>query len=358
MKRRERVTLIPGDGIGPEVTDSAVKIIKSAGAKIRWQRAPAGTAGISCYGTPLPDVTLESIKRNGIVLKGPLDTPTGKGYKSINVTLRQEFDLYINMRPFRSFEGVKSRYSDVNLLLFRENTEELYTGKEEYIWDKPTKEIIGAKIEAQVTLAGSRRFFKYVYNYAWTNKHRRITIGHKGNILKLIHGEMFLNEGLKMIEGLDLFGITVDSRILDNLNMQLVLDPTKFDVIAVPNLPGDLLSDTCAGFIGGLGFAPGANIGDKYAIFEAVHGTAPDIAGQNKANPTALILSACMLLDHIGFMKEARVIRAAVRDVIREGKKVTRDINPSSNAGTTGMTDAIIEKINEIRSDPETLKSV
>lgn len=342
------ITAIMGDGIGPEVMESAMRVIGATGVEIKWERVYAGTTALEKYGNPLPAGTLSSIDKNRVALKGPCNTPTGDGFKSVNVRLRQQFDLYANIRPIKSLPGVRSRFENVDLVLFRENTEELYTGEEEYIWDSGTREIIGAKVVGRVTIAGSIRFFNRVLGYAKKNLRRRVTIGHKGNILKLIHGEMFLDQGLKFKEDFQEAGINLDSMIVDALGMWLVMDPTKFDLIAVPNLPGDFLSDVCAGLIGGLGLAPGANIGDEYAIFEAVHGTWPQAAGKNLANPTALILSAAMMLDHIGEEKAAKRIRWAIESVIAEGKKVTCDLSSGGiGVGTTDMTQAIIERIEE-----------
>lgn len=339
------ITAIMGDGIGPEVMESAIKVLDAV-VNVRWERVYAGTTALERYGNPLPGVTVESVERNRVALKGPCNTPTGRGFSSINVALRKKFDLYANIRPVKSMPGVTSRYENVDLVVFRENTEELYTGREEYIWDLEHREVVGAQAIARVTIAGSRRFFNSVLRYAEVNKRRRVTIAHKGNILKLIHGEMFLDQGLKMQVNFDRTGIILDEMIVDALGMWLVMDPTKFDVIAVPNLPGDFLSDVCAGLVGGLGLAPGANIGDNHAIFEAVHGTWPQAAGKNLANPTALILSAAMMLEYLGEPKAANRIRWAVESVITEGKNVTADINPNG-VGTTDMTRVIVDKIEE-----------
>ena len=341
------ITAIMGDGIGPEVMEAAMRVIDGAGVEIDWERVYAGTTALEKSGNPLPAKTIKSIEKNLVALKGPCNTPIGSGFQSINVQLRKIFDLYVNMRPIKSFPGLSNKFGDVDLILFRENTEELYTGEEDYIWNPTTREIIGAKVTGKVTIAGSIRFFDYVFRYANRKGRHKITIGHKGNILKLIHGEMFLDQGMKYKVDLENVGITLDSMILDALMMWLVMDHTRFDVIAAPNLPGDFLSDLCAGLIGGLGLAPGANIGDKCAIFEAVHGTWPAAAGKNIANPTAMILSAAMMLEHINESDAAEKIRKAVAEVIAKGAYVTSDISKGGGVGTDRMTDKIIFRMNQ-----------
>ena len=333
----KKVTLISGDGIGPSVTESAVRIIEAVGINIDWEVAEAGESTLKKFGETLPTKTIESIRKNGVALKGPLNTPTGSGFKSVNVELRKKFGLYLNLRPIRSFDGVKSRYENVDLVICRENVEDIYAGQESGNNDKGI-------ITGFITRANSERFFKRVFEYAKKNGRKKVTIVHKANIIKCAYG-LFLKVGYEVAGRYP--EIKVEDRIVDNMTMQLVIDPLRFDIIAAPNMFGDILSDLCAGFVGGLGLAPGANIGDDTAIFEAVHGTAPDIAGKNLANPTSVILSAVMMLEHMGETKAARMIRVAVKNVLAEGKDVTRDINPAG-VGTIKMTNAIIDRINDL----------
>lgn len=336
------ITLIPGDGIGPSLAEAVIKVIDAAGVEIIWDLASAGTTALEKLGNPLPPYTLNSIERNKVALKGPCNTPIGDGFKSINVQLRQMFELNLNLRPIRSLRGVHNLHDNVDLIVCRENTEELYTGEEEYIWDPKTREIIGAKVVGKVTYERSWKFFRSVFMYASQLKRKKVTVLHKANILKLTNG-IFL-EAAKEIASL--YHLEFEDRIVDAGSMAVVMDPSKFDVVATTNLFGDIVSDVFAGLAGGLGVAPGANIGSRYAIFEAVHGTWPQAAGKNLANPTALILSAAMMLDHIEETKAARRIRWAVEQVIAEGKKVTCDLNPDG-VGTTDMANAIVEKIQE-----------
>ena len=333
----KKVTLISGDGIGPSVTESAVKIIEAAGVNIDWEVAEAGELALRKFKETLPTKIIESIRKNRVALKGPLNTPTGSGFKSVNVELRKKFGLYLNLRPIRSFDGVKSRYENVDLVICRENVEDIYAGQESGNNDKGI-------ITGFITRANSERFFKRVFEYAKKNGRKKVTIVHKANIIKCAYG-LFLKVGYEVAGRYP--EIKVEDRIVDNMTMQLVIDPLRFDIIAASNMFGDILSDLCAGFVGGLGLAPGANIGDDTAIFEAVHGTAPDIAGKNLANPTSVILSAVMMLEYMGEAKAARMIRVAVKNVLAEGKDVTRDINPAG-VGTIEMTNAIIDRINDL----------
>lgn len=333
-----RVVYIPGDGIGPSITEATLRIIEASGADIEWVEASAGLGTFERVGDPLPAETIAAIGQAGVALKGPLTTPVGTGFRSVNVALRREFDLYVNLRPTCSFEGVPSRFKDINIVLFRENTEGLYSGVERYV--DPEKTI--AESVAVVTRKGAERIVRAAYEYAVKHGRRKVTIVHKANILKFTSG-MFLEIGRQI--GAEYPQIETEDKIVDNMAMQMVIRPEQMDVIVTTNLFGDILSDLASGLVGGLGLAPGANIGDKVAVFEAVHGSAPDIAGKNLANPAALLLAGTMMLRHIDMREEAERIEKALRDVIREGKRVTRDLNPESEVGTTDMRDAIIERL-------------
>jgi len=333
-----RVTLIPGDGIGPSIADVAVKVIEAAGVKIKWEIVEAGLPAIDKYKDPLPPIVLESIRQTRVALKGPLTTPVGSGFRSVNVALRKEFDLYANVRPARSFEGVPSRYKDIDLIIVRENTEEFYAGIEHYIDPaRSAAETIGV-----VTRSGSERIIRYAYEYAKTHGRKKVTTVHKANILKYTGG-LFLEVSKKV--GAEYPNIKTEDKIVDNMAMQMVINPHQFDLIVTTNLFGDILSDLASGLVGGLGMAPGANIGYNIAIFEAVHGSAPDIAGKNIANPAAIILAGVMMLRHLGEESAADRIQTAVADVLREGKAVTRDLNPTTPVGTKEMGEAIIARL-------------
>lgn len=332
------ITLIPGDGIGPSIAEATKRIIETTGVKISWDIQEAGLAAIDKYKDPLPQHVLDSIVKNKVALKGPLTTPIGTGFRSVNVALRKEFDLYINLRPAKSMEGVKSNFKNIDLIVFRENTEEFYAGIEHYIdTRKSAAETIGV-----VTRSGSERIVRAAFEYARKHKRKKVTIVHKANIMKFTGG-LFLDVGRKVAE--EFKEIECNDRIVDNMSMQLVMNPHQFDIIVTTNLFGDILSDLCSGLVGGLGMAPGANIGYDTAIFEAVHGSAPDIAGKNLANPCAMTLAGAMMLDYLGESNAAERIRAAVAAVVKEGKKVTRDLNQERHVGTTEMTDAIIERM-------------
>ena len=334
------ITLIPGDGIGPEITEAAVKVIEATGVPIRWDRQIAGMAALDKYGTPLPDDTLESFRRNKVALKAPLTTPVGGGYRSVNVTLRQTFDLFANIRPALSFEGLEVPYHDVSLVTVRENTEGLYAGIEHFInaEGKP----IAAESIAVVTRAGCERIIDYAFRYAKQVGRKKVTVVHKANILKCTSG-LFLEIGREIAERYP--EIEFDDRIVDACAMQMVMNPGQFDVIVTTNLFGDILSDLASGLIGGLGLTAGANIGKEAAMFEAVHGSAPDIAGKGIANPSALIMAGVMMLEHLGEQTAARNIERAVRSVIREGTHVTPDLKPGSSCTTQEMAEAIVAKI-------------
>ncbi len=332
------LTLIPGDGIGPSIADVTVRVIEAAGVKVTWERVEAGMAAIDKYRDPLPPGVLESIRKNKVVLKGPLTTPVGAGFRSVNVALRKEFDLYVNLRPVRSFKGVPSRYDDIDLVIVRENTEEFYAGIEHYIDpSRSAAETIGI-----VTRSGSTRIIDYAYQYARKYGRKKVTTVHKANILKYTGG-LFLDVSREI--GAKYPDIATDDKIIDNMAMQMVLNPHAFDVIVTTNLFGDILSDLASGLVGGLGLAPGANIGYNIAIFEAVHGSAPDIAGKNLANPCAMVLAGAMLLRHIREEAAADRIERAIADVLREGKAVTGDLKPKQPVGTDAMGDAIISKL-------------
>ena len=332
------VTLIPGDGIGPSISDSTRRIIEATGVGVSWELEEAGIPAIEKYKDPLPQQVIDSIARNKIALKGPLTTPIGTGFRSVNVALRKEFDLYINLRPAKSFVGVKSTYTGVDLIVFRENIEEFYSGIEHYIdAQKSAAETIGV-----VTRTGSERIVRAAFEYARKHDRKKVTIVHKANILKYTSG-LFLDVGKKVAQ--DYPDIECNDRIIDNMAMQLVLNPHQFDIIVTTNLFGDILSDLCSGLVGGLGLAPGANIGYEAAIFEAVHGSAPDIAGKNIANPCAMVLAGAMMLDYLGELAASSKIRRAIAETIQEGKSLTRDLNPEQPVGTIEMTETIIEKI-------------
>lgn len=332
------ITLIPGDGIGPSIVESAVRVIEATGVSINWDTQFAGLVGIEKFKDPLPEPTLESIRKNKISLKGPLTTQLGKGFRSINVALRKEFDLYINLRPAKSYKGVSSRYSNVDLVVFRENIEEFYSGIEHYVdQQKNAAETIGI-----ITRFGSQRIVEAAFDFAKKNNRKKVTIVHKANIMKF-SGGLFLDVAKEVAAKYP--EIESNDIIVDNMAMQLVLNPLQFDVIVTTNLFGDILSDLCSGLVGGLGLAPGANIGTSAAIFEAVHGSAPDIAGKNIANPSAIILASAMMLNYLGEVQAASKINKAVEIVLAENKKVTRDLNPTTFVGTTEMTDEIINHL-------------
>jgi isocitrate dehydrogenase (NAD+) len=328
------VTLIPGDGIGPEVTAAAVRVLQATGIDFQWETEPAGIGAIGEHGTPLPARTVESVRRNGVALKGPTETPVAGGHRSVNVELRKTLDLYANLRPVRTLPGIKSRYSDVDLVVVRENTEDLYSGLEHVVVPGVVESL---KI---ITERASTRIALFAFDHARAVGRRRVTAVHKANIMKLSDG-LFLD--CCRVVAHQYPEIRYDEMIVDNACMQLVLDPTAFDVLLLENLYGDIVSDLCAGFVGGLGLAPGANIGENAAVFEAVHGSAPDIAGKNLANPLALVLSSAMMLDHIGEREAADRVRRAVRETLAEGKKLTRDLGGA--AGTTEIAEAVAARV-------------
>ena len=330
-----RVTLIPGDGIGPELAEATTRVLDATGIEFEWESVEAGEATIATKGSPLPDDVLESVARNKVALKGPITTPVGAGFRSANVTLRQKLGLYANLRPARSMVGLDTRYDDVDLVIVRENTEDLYAGIEHMVGPDAAESI---KI---ITRAASERIARFAFEYAVANGRRKVTAVHKANIMKLSDG-LFL-ESCRTVAA-DYEGrIEFEDRIVDNMCMQLVQKPNLYDVLVLPNLYGDIVSDLAAGLVGGLGVAPGANIGTEAAVFEPVHGSAPKYAGQDKANPTAMILSGALMLRHLGYPEHATRLETAVRDVIAEGKSTTYDLGGSS--GTAGYADAVIARL-------------
>lgn len=331
-----KITVIPGDGIGPDIVSAAVQILDKAGCDFEYEYADAGLIALEKYGELLPESTLAAIENNGVTLKGPLTTPVGGGFTSINVTLRKHFGLYANLRPVNSFKGTQARYSDVDIITIRENTEGMYSGM-----GQVTK-ADGSEAEAMshITRVGSERIVRYAYELARREGRKKITVVHKANILKSTSG-LFLNVAREI--GKEYPDIESEEMIVDATCMKLVIDPSQFDVIVTTNLFGDIISDLCAGLVGGLGMAPGANIGEKCAIFEAVHGSAPDIAGQNIANPSSVILASIQMLEHLEMHDKAEKIRAALRDVIESGDRTTRDLG--GNHGTSDFTQAILERL-------------
>jgi isocitrate dehydrogenase (NAD+) len=329
-------TLIRGDGIGPEISDAALRILKEAGAKIEWDEQIAGMTAVEKERDPLPQRTIDSIERNKLALKGPLNTPKGEGYRSVNVALRQHFDLYANVRPVRSRPGIPSRYTDVDLVVVRENTEDIYAGIEHYVG--PGR--MAAESIAVITRAGSERIVRYAFEYAKAHARKKVTLVHKANILKYSNG-LFLDVGREVAKQYP--DMPFEDMIVDATAMLLVKDPTKLDVIVTMNLFGDILSDLCAGLVGGLGVAPGFNLGKDVAIFEAVHGTAPDIAGKGLANPTAVVLAGAELCEHAGQKEVADRVRSALEASLARPEERTRDLGGS--ADTRGFTDAVCRRL-------------
>ncbi|MDH3540611.1 MAG: isocitrate/isopropylmalate dehydrogenase family protein [Acidimicrobiia bacterium] len=331
-----KVTLIPGDGIGPEVSYAMVRVVDAVtGGTIEWEEQLAGSAAVDAGHSPLPAATVQSIRQNRVGIKGPLQTPIGGGWRSVNVSIRQALDLYVSLRPVKSLPGPsKSRYSDVDVVVVRENTEGLYSGREH--------EAVPGVVEALkiVTRKASERIVRYAFEYARANGRRKVTVSHKVSIMPLSEG-LFLQTARAVAE--DYPFTEVEYVGLDNLVMELALDPHQFDTIVLGNLDGDVVSDMCAGLVGGLGMVPGANIGRQYALFEAVHGTAPDIAGQGIANPIALILSAELMLRHVGERVAAKRLRAGVERILADGSVLTGDLGGS--ASTAELTDALLEAL-------------
>jgi isocitrate dehydrogenase (NAD+) len=356
-----RVTLIPGDGIGPELTEATRRVLEATGAEFDWDVQHAGADVMDQHGgNPLPDQVLDSIRANGIALKGPITTPVGGGFRSVNVTLRKALDLYAQVRPCKSYEGVRSRFDDVDLIVIRENTEDLYAGIEYEEGTEAAAELIewieqhggtlrhgdaGISIKP-LSVSGTRRIVQFAFDYARRNGRRKVTAVHKANIMKFTDG-LYLRVAREVAE--ENADVEFDDRIVDNMSMQLVQRPEEYDVLVCPNLYGDIVSDLCAGMIGGLGMAPGANFGEGIAIFEPTHGSAPKYAGQNKANPMAQMLSAVMMLRYLEETESARRLEEAIAEVIREGSSVTYDMKPTRDdptaVGTSEVADAIVDKL-------------
>ena len=355
------ITLIPGDGIGPELADAAKRCVDALSLDIKWDVCEAGLGAIEKYKTPLPAHTLDSIRKNRVAIKGPITTPVGTGFRSVNVELRKTLDLYTCLRPCKTYKGVRSKYDNIDLVIVRENTEDLYAGIEFEKGLKDTKDLIATlerlskkKIRPDsaisikpISVEGTERIVKFAFEYALKNKRKKVTVVHKANIMKFTDG-LFL-EVAREVAGKYEGRIAFEDRIVDNMCMQLVQKPEDYDVLVLPNLYGDIISDLAAGLIGGLGVAPGANIGDGIAVFEPTHGSAPKYKGMNKTNPTAIILSAVLMLKYIGEEKKAKVLEDAVASVIREGKFVTYDMKENRSdptaVGTREMADAVIERI-------------
>ncbi len=333
-KMKRTITLIPGDGIGPEVTGAAVEILTAAGADIDWDEVEAGIGVVSKYGKPLPDSVIESIERNKVAFKGPLTTIVAKGFASVNVELRKRLSLYANLRPVRNVPGIQARFQDVDLIVIRENTEDLYSGIEHIVAPGVTESM---KI---ITKEASTNIARFAFKYARERQRKKVTAVHKANIMKLSDG-LFL-ECAKSVSQ-EFPDIEYQEIIVDNLAMQLVMNPHQFDMLLLTNLYGDIVSDLCAGLVGGLGMVPGANIGEKYAVFEAVHGSAPDIAGKGLANPLAVLFSSLLMLRYIGMPAIADKIREATHRVTRAGKCLTRDLG--GTATTKELTNAIMSEL-------------
>ena len=331
---KHKLTLIPGDGIGPEVTGAAISVMRAAGVQFEWDSFVVGAEALSRFGDPLPQDLIESIRRNKVALKGPVITPVGSGFVSANVRLRKALDLYANLRPIKTLKGVKSRYEDVDLIVVRENTEDLYSGLEH--------EVVPGVVESLkiITDRASRRIARFAFDYARREGRKQVTAIHKANIMKMSDG-LFLNCFREVAR--DYPEIEANDLIVDNACMQMVIDPNQFDVLLLENLYGDIMSDLGAGLVGGLGIVPGANIGEEIAVFEAVHGSAPSIAGRGIANPTALIQTAVLMLKHIGEREAADRIQQALEKVIANGQSLTRDLG--GNAMTIEFTDAIIHAL-------------
>jgi isocitrate dehydrogenase (NAD+) len=355
-----RVTLIPGDGVGPELSEATRRVLEATGVGFDWDVQEAGADVVERYGTPLPDPVLESIRRNRVAIKGPITTPVGSGFRSVNVALRKELDLYACLRPCKWYRGVRSRYEDVDVVIVRENTEDLYAGIEfeegspgakeliEFIAEKTGKRIrddAGISIKP-ISVWGTERIVRFAFDYARSYGRTKVTAVHKANIMKFTDG-LFLETARRVAEGYADVGF--DDRIVDNLTMQLVQRPEEYDVLVLPNLYGDIISDLCAGLIGGLGVAPGANIGEEAAVFEATHGSAPKYKGMNKANPMAMMLSGVLMLRHLGETEAADRLESAIAAVIAEGRSVTYDMKQSRDdptaVGTSQVADAVIEKL-------------
>ena len=360
-----RVTMIPGDGVGPEVSEATRRVLEATGVPFDWDVQDAGLAVMEKEGTPMPPHVLESIRRNKVAIKGPLTTPIGKGIRSVNVALRKELDLYALVRPCKSYPGVRSRYNDIDLVIVRENTEDIYAGIEFQEGKPETEQMIkqisaatGKPIRADsglsikpISVTASARIVNFAFNYARSHGRRKVTAVHKANIMKFTDG-LFLQVAEEIAK--EHPDIQFNDRIVDNMSMQLVQNPREYDVIVMPNLYGDILSDLAAGLVGGLGLAPGANLGDEIALFEATHGSAPKYAGTNRINPMAMMLSGVMMLHHLGETYAANMLEGAIAETIREGRSVTYDMkadrNDPSAVGTSQVADAIVARLETART--------
>lgn len=353
------ITLIPGDGVGPEVTEATRRVLEASGVAFQWELAYAGAEVMDKYGTPLPDSVLESIRKTRVALKGPVTTPVGTGFRSVNVALRKSLDLYACVRPCKTYPGVPSPYKDVDIVIVRENTEDLYAGIEFEEGTSEAAKLINFIAETKgdavrddsgfsikmISKAGSRRIVRFAFEYARACRRKKVTATHKANIMKFSDG-LFLAVAREVAR--EYPDIEFQDTLIDNMTMQLVKRPQQFDVIVAPNLYGDIVSDLCAGLVGGLGVAPGANIGDEIAVFEPTHGSAPRYTGQNKVNPMAMMLSGVMMLRHIGEVEAADRLENAIASVIAEGRQVTYDMKPGAedtSVGTSQVADAVIEKL-------------
>jgi isocitrate dehydrogenase (NAD+) len=359
------VTLIPGDGVGPEVSEATRRVIDATGVQVDWDVQQAGLGVIEQYGDPMPAHVLESIRRNKVAIKGPLTTPIGKGIRSVNVALRKELDLYALVRPCKSYPGVRSRYDDIDLVIVRENTEDIYAGIEFQEGKPETERMIdeiaqrtkksirpdsGLSIKP-ISITGSKRIVNFAFEYARSHGRRKVTAVHKANIMKFTDGLFLQVAQAVAAENPD---IQFNDRIVDNMAMQLVQNPKEYDVLVLPNLYGDILSDLAAGLVGGLGLAPGANLGDEIAVFEATHGSAPKYAGMNRINPMAMMLSGVLMLRHLGETYAANMLEGAIAETIREGRFVTYDMKADRNdptaVGTSQVADAIVAKLEKART--------
>lgn len=358
------VTFIPGDGIGPEVSGATQRVLEATGVKFKWDVQDAGIDVIEKYGTPLPDKVLESIRRNKVAIKGPITTPVGTGFRSVNVALRHALNLSTCLRPCKSYVGVRSRYSNVDIVIVRENMEDLYAGIEFSQGSPEVRELIdflgknGKKVLADsgisikpISITNSQRIVRYAFKYAQANGRKKVTAVHKANIMKFTDG-LFLDVARRVAA--EFPSIEFEDRIVDNITMQLVSRPEEYDVLVLPNLYGDIVSDLCAGLVGGLGVAPGGNIGDEAAVFEPTHGSAPKYKGQNKVNPIACMLSGVLMLRHLGERQAADKLEKAIANVIAEGKSVTYDMKLTRDdptaVGTSQVADAVIAKLEEAKA--------
>jgi len=356
-----RVTFIPGDGVGPELSEATRRVLEATGVGFDWDVQEAGVDVMDQYGTPLPEHVLESIRQNKVAIKGPITTPVGTGFRSVNVALRKELDLYCCLRPCKYYKGVRSRYQDVDIVVCRENMEDLYAGIEFEMGKPETLKLIevlellshrkirqdsGISIKP-LSVEGTKRIVRFAFDYAKKHGRKKVTAVHKANIMKFSDG-LFLATAREVAQN-EYPDVEFEDRIVDNLSMQLVNRPEEYDVLVLPNLYGDIISDLCAGLIGGLGVAPGANIGDDAAVFEATHGSAPKYKGQNKVNPMAMMFSGVLMLQHLGEEDAANRLEAALAAVIEEGKSVTYDMKPTRDdptaVGTSQVADAVIEKL-------------